>query len=175
MSHISFPLFEKKQRRSGGDNDARLAVDRENVLYDGHGKPVLDKDGHPVYVDRELGQRPLLNTGDEDVLDLAAPLPDDAERDSLGTLPPEEKTADAEEGFGTLPPEEKTAEAEEDFGTLPPEEKTAEVEEGFGTLPPEEKTAEGEEDFGSLPPEETSSEKVRKDPLSRLLEGIDPD
>ena len=110
MSPISFPLFEKKQRRSGADNDARLAVDRENVLYDGHGRPVLDKDGHPVYVDRELGQRPLLNTGDGD---------------SLGALPPEEKTAEAEEGFGTLPSEEKTADAEEGFGTLPPEKSSS--------------------------------------------------
>ena len=159
MSPISFPLFEKKQRRSGADNDARCAIDKENVLYDGHGKPVLDKDGHPVYVDRELGQRPLLNTGDEDVLDFAAPPPDDAERDSLGTLPPEEKTADMKEDFGTLPPEDKTPDAEEGFGALPPEEKTAEVE----------------EDFGALPPEEASSETARTDPLSRLLEAADPD
>ena len=109
MSPISFPLFEKKQRRSGADNDARLAVDRENVLYDGHGRPVLDKDGHPVYVDRELGQRPLLNTGDGDVLDLAAPSADDGDGDSLGVLPPEEKTAEAEEGFGALPPEKSSS------------------------------------------------------------------
>lgn len=94
MSPISFPLFEKKQRRSGADNDARLAIDRENVLYDGHGRPVLDKDGHPVYVDRELGQRPLLNTGDGDVLDLAAPSADDGDGDSLGALPPEKSSSD---------------------------------------------------------------------------------
>ena len=157
MSPISFPLFEKKQRRSGADNEARCALDKENVLYDGHGKPVLDKDGHPVYVDRELGQRPLLNTGDGDELDFAGPSADDG--DSLGALPPEEKQADAEEGFGTLPPEEKSAD----------------VEEGFGALPPEEKTEDAEEGFGALPPEEASHEETHTDPLSRLLETADPD
>ncbi len=109
MSPISFPLFERKQRRSGADNEARCSIDKENVLYDGHGRPVLDKDGHPVYVDRELGQRPLLNTGDGDVLDLAAPSADDGDGDSLGALPPEEKTAEAEEGFGTLPSEKSSS------------------------------------------------------------------
>lgn len=92
MNHNPLSLFEKRQRHSGADNEARCAMDKENVLYDSHGKPVLDKDGHPVYVDRQLGQRPLLNEG---------------EADMLGEIPPEEKREDEDRGPDSLPPEEK--------------------------------------------------------------------
>ena len=106
MNHNPLSLFDKKQRHPGEDNDARCAMDKENVLYHRNGKPVLDKDGHPVYVDRQLGERPLLNDGEED---------------GLGDIPPEEKREDADFAV-VVPPEEKREDA--DFAVIvPPEEE----------------------------------------------------
>ena len=73
--------FEKRRRQPDGDTPKwDPETDRNNVLLDRHGKPVLDKDGHPVYVERGLGRRPLLNN------ESAA---DDGEDGSL-RIPPEE-------------------------------------------------------------------------------------
>ena len=99
MNHNPLSLFEKRQRHSGEDNDARCAMDKENVLYHRNGKPVLDKDGHPVYVDRQLGERPLLNDGEED---------------GLGDIPPEEKQEDADFAVVVPPEEEKHEGAPDD-------------------------------------------------------------
>ena len=98
MNHNPLSLFEKSRRRSGTDTEARCAMDRKNVLYDGHGNPVLDKDGHPVYVDRELGRRPLLNGG---------------ETASLGPIPPMEEKDGEEDRAVILPAEPSVPEGDD--------------------------------------------------------------
>ena len=68
----------------------------EHVLLDRHGKPVLDKDGHLVYVEKDLGSRPM----------------GAAEREEeFGELPPESdpRTRNGSEPDELLPPSDPPA------------------------------------------------------------------
>ncbi|MBQ4291102.1 MAG: hypothetical protein II719_07875 [Clostridia bacterium] len=60
----------------------------EPILLDKHGKPVLDKDGHPVFIEKELGDRPI--AADLQAEELGALPPDSHNRDNgtLDKLPP---------------------------------------------------------------------------------------
>ena len=120
MNHKPLSLFEKSQRRSGADTEARCAVDRKNVLYDGHGNPVLDKDGHPVYVDRELGRRPLLNGGETASLGSIPPAEERERTDSLGPIPPMDGKDREDDRAVILPAEPSVQEGDDPAGETDP-------------------------------------------------------
>lgn len=121
--------FEKRHRQPDGDANAKWAseTDGDNVLLDRHGKPVLDKDGNPVFVDRQLGRRPLLNN-------------DSAEEGGL-RLPPEETAPVSDDPDAGLPDVPGLEEPEDGLGRLPDEADFLNETAGLGELPPEEEPA----------------------------------
>ncbi len=157
--------FEKRHRQPDGDANAKWAseTDGDNILLDRHGKPVLDKDGNPVFVDRQLGRRPLLNNdsakdgGEDGGLRLPpegtvpgsdnpdAGLPDvpgdEAPEDGLGRLPDEAVFLNETSGLGELPGEMEFPEEDQELGALPDGAGFLKEDPGLGEFPPEETPA----------------------------------
>ncbi len=140
--------FEKRHRQPDGDANTKWAseTDGDNVLLDRHGKPVLDKDGNPVFVDRQLGRRPLLNN--------------DSAKDG------------GEDGGLRLPPEENVPLSDDEDAGLPDAPDAAEPEDGLGRLPDEADFFREDPELGELPPEEDPAPHPR-DRLALLLETAD--
>ncbi len=188
--------FEKRHRQPDGDANAKWAseTDGDNVLLDRHGKPVLDKDGNPVFVDRQLGRRPLLNNdsakdgGEDGGLRLppeeTAPVSDDPDaglpdvpgleepEDGLGRLPDEADFLNETAGLGELPGGTELPEEDQELGTLPAEADFLKENPGLGELPAEDDLPKEDPGLGELPTEEEPAPQP-KDRLALLLETAD--
>lgn len=121
--------FEKRHRQPDGDANTKWAseTDGDNVLLDRHGKPVLDKDGNPVFVDRQLGRRPLLNNDSAKDGGLRLPTEETApvSDDPDAGLPDVTGYEEPEDGLGRLPDEADFFRGDSELGELPPEEDPA--------------------------------------------------
>ena len=60
----------------------------EPILLDKHGKPVLDKDGHPVFIEKDLGDRPISADLQEEEFGELPPDPRNRDNSVLDELPP---------------------------------------------------------------------------------------
>ncbi|MBQ3955817.1 MAG: hypothetical protein II680_07995 [Clostridia bacterium] len=69
----------------------------ETILLDKHGKPVLDKDGHPVFIEKSLGSRPIGATDREDDFGELPPDPRNRDNSRLDDLPPSPDLPEKEE------------------------------------------------------------------------------